>query len=1364
VGANGFAEFIADGNIGNGANHVNFGLRAAGEAIGFYTPAGGSIDAITFASQANGVSEGRFPDGSTNIVRFPGTASPGRANLLPLNEIVVSEVLTHTDPPFEDAIELQNLSSSSIDLSGWYLTDAKNDPKRFRIPNGTIIPAGGFVTFYEYQFNPDFTGRPPYFGLSSINGDDVYLYTADALGNLTGYRTGVSFGPQANAVSFGRYATSIGFDFTAMSARTFGADNPASVEEFRTGMGLANAYPLVGPIVISEIMYHPPDVGTNDNAIDEFIELKNISASAFSLFDTNYPTNAWRLRDAVDFDFPLNITVPGGGFLVVVGFDPTNAPVLSAFRSKYSVSSNVPIYGPWKGKLDNSSENIELYEPDTPQLPGTANAGFVPYVLADKVKYADSAPWPVLADGSPANGVGYSLQRRVLSDYANDPVNWIAASPTPGSGAGAAPLTPPSITSITAPHALSVGSNDTLTVVATGAPVLIYQWRFNGAVIPNATNASLSLVNFQGTNAGVYSVTVANAAGAASASTRIDLRSAPIINRDPQDVATAAGGTAFFSVVASGTSPLFYQWQRNGTDLPGATNAFLIVQNVQPVNEGQYRVAITNAFGSTTSAVAVLGIFAPPIITNQPQGTNVFVSTTVTLAVGVSGSPPLRYQWRLNDVNLPGATNATLTLSNIQLATAGGYRVFVTNTVGSALSSVATVSVTVPPFLTIVATDASASEPGANTGLFTISRTGSNAAPLSVAFSVSGNAVPGSDYATLSSPAIIPAGASSTTMLVTVLNDALLEGNETVVVTLVGGSDYAVGSPGSATVVIADDDNQPPSVTITNPVEGLVITVPATVSIAALASDTDGSVMKVEFFDNGTNKLGEALSSPYTFMWTNGTAGVHILTAVASDNLGSTGVSSPVSVTLNAPPTVALTSPVNNAQFGTPANITLNANASDADGSVTLVEFYSGQTLIGSDSTSPYSVTWTNVPVGNYVLTARATDNRGAVSVSANVAVSVVIAPPGLADFFDARGMISGFTNYVKGNNSTYTKEPGEPRHENRGGTRSAWLSWTAPASGVCTMDTLTSGFDTVLSVYVGNTVSNLFKIAGNDDATPAVLQSRVSFSVTAGTRYEVAVDGYSAGLGGAIEFHIGLPNPFPIVTTQPQSFLVDPGANVTFNVGVGGNGPFTYQWRFNGANLAGATSSSLARNNVQVPDQGFYTVVVSNPSGSVTSAPAALTLRLPPTITADPQAFAADPGGNATFGVTVAGLTPLFYQWSVNNGPIAGATNSIYTRNNVQYSDSAFYSVIVTNALGSAQSQAAELIVKPSVVSAELSNGVFRLSIRAMPNRPHAIDITTNLFQWVPWQTNMASAVDSQWNDPAANNSRRFYRLRLVQ
>jgi hypothetical protein len=1302
AGLQGFARFEADNLPGLGANHVSFRLSADGESLGIISAGGSVIDSVTFGAQAEGVSQGRLPDGGPGIVSFTDTATPGESNFLPLPNVVINEVLTHTDLPFEDAIELHNPSAVGVDISGWYLSDSQNNPFKFVIPANTVIPAGGYVVFYENEFNT-FNPNTP-FSLSSANGDEVHLSQAIASRVLTGYRAFAEFGAAEQGVSFGRVLTSQGADFTAMSQRTFGENVPTTVEEFRSGTGTTNSLPLVGPVVISEIMYHPAPLipgSTTDNEQDEFVELHNISTTDVPLFDLNHPTNTWRLRDAMDFEFPSNVTLPAGGHLLVVGFNPaTNTVVLDAFRAKYGIDSSVPIYGPWRGRLANDTENVELYKPDAPQAEGLPDAGLVPFIQVDRIKYADRFPWPSLADGN-TNGAGMSLQRRVASEYGNDPVNWIAGVPTPGAATGAPALTPPNISSITPAHAVQAGANDTLTVAATGGGTLSYQWRLDGALLPGGTAATLTLNNFQATNAGVYSVLVANNAGAASTSTRVDLRSPPVILRQPQNQVVSTDGTAVFSVVAGGTPPLHYLWRKNGVNVAGANGPTFIIHNVQISDAVNYQVVITNSYGEVISSLVSLTVQSPPIIVTQPQGTNVLVGQSASFTVGLMGTQPFRYQWRFNGANISGATNATLTLTNLQVASSGNYSVQVTNLVGSVISAEAALNVFPRPTASVVATDPSASEPGADSGQFTILRAGNTVLPLQVFFTISGNAIPGTDYAALASPITIPAGTNSVILPVNVLNDSTREGNETVILTVVNGPNYTVGSPANATVTITDDDNQPPIATLTSPEDGLIVTFPSAILLTASALDADGSVAKVEFYDNGTNKLREDTIAPYDFTWTNAPVGSHVITAVATDNLGSTGASAPVSVIVNARPIVTITSPSHGALIPPGNDITVSASASDADGTVSQVEFYVGATFLGADSTSPYSVSWPGVPEGTYQLSALATDNRGASSTSAVVMITVGIPPPTFGDMFAGRGVIQGYTNIILGTNTSFTREPGEPRHDNRNGTHSGWLSWTAPASGICTMDTFGSSFDTVLAVYTGTVVSNLLKIASNDDANLDVTQSRLTFNATNGVTYQIAVDGFAATAFGRIVFQATLPNPYPIIVTQPQGQVANQGASVTFNVATAGPGPQTFRWRLNGNNIAGATAPSFTRSSVQASHAGLYTVVVSNTSGSVTSAPALLVVNTPPIITTQPVDLTVSRDANAVFTVRATGLAPLFYQWHFNGVPIAGATSSNLALFNVQGRMEGVYSATASNALGIMASRNALLTVNDGLVTA---------------------------------------------------------------
>jgi gliding motility-associated-like protein len=192
--------------------------------------------------------------------------------------------------------------------------------------------------------------------------------------------------------------------------------------------------------------------------------------------------------------------------------------------------------------------------------------------------------------------------------------------------------------------------------------------------------------------------------------------------------------------------------------------------------------------------------------------------------------------------------------------------------------------------------------------------------------------------------------------------------------------------------------NTPPTVSITAPSNGAQLTSGTAITISATAADANGSVTKVEFF-RGTTKLGEDLTSPYTFAWNNAAVGAHVLTARATDNQNGTTTSAAINITVvsaNVAPTVSITGPTNNSQFSEGGTISITATASDANGSVTKVEFFNGTTKLGEDLTNAYSFTWTNVPAGVYIITAKATDNQNNVTTSSAITIVVgnVNVPP----------------------------------------------------------------------------------------------------------------------------------------------------------------------------------------------------------------------------------------------------------------------------------------------------------------------------------------------------------------------------------
>ena len=166
-----------------------------------------------------------------------------------------------------------------------------------------------------------------------------------------------------------------------------------------------------------------------------------------------------------------------------------------------------------------------------------------------------------------------------------------------------------------------------------------------------------------------------------------------------------ANSNATFSVIATGTAPLSYQWQWKGTNifnggqLTGVTSNALTVANAQLSNAGLYDVVVTNTAGCATSTVANLVVFVPPSITTQPHSITNSVGSTATFSVVAAGSGPFSYQWRWNDTSLSnggqysGVTNYMLMVTDIQMSNAGNYNVLVTNLVGSVISSNAVLTV-----------------------------------------------------------------------------------------------------------------------------------------------------------------------------------------------------------------------------------------------------------------------------------------------------------------------------------------------------------------------------------------------------------------------------------------------------------------------------------------------------------------------------------------------------------------------------------------------------------------------------------------------------------------------------------------------
>jgi hypothetical protein len=340
---------------------------------------------------------------------FDGT--PGQdhvPNTIANDAIVINEILTHSDLADGDWVELHNTTGAPISVDNWYLSDDKDNLKKYIIPVATPdIPAGGYVVFTAAaHFGSSF-------GLSE-HGEDVFLTSGDGTDIAGGYSVSESFGSAKKEVTFGRHTKGVptyNTDFIEMSSPTQGYDNSNAIP-----------YPYVPDVVITEIMYNPQNI---QDQLGEYIELHNRGVGTAYLYDLANTDNTWKFTKGIDFTFPTGTSIGAGQKILI---SRTHPDIFKAANG----DPGVMVYGPFEidTELENDGEKIELSMPTEPD-PGT---GFISYIRVEQVNYSDGIhplsndPWPTDADGR-----GDSLHRTTLSGYANDVANWQAATPTPGS-------------------------------------------------------------------------------------------------------------------------------------------------------------------------------------------------------------------------------------------------------------------------------------------------------------------------------------------------------------------------------------------------------------------------------------------------------------------------------------------------------------------------------------------------------------------------------------------------------------------------------------------------------------------------------------------------------------------------------------------------------------------------------------------------------------------------------------------------------------------------------------------------------------------------------------------------------------------
>ena len=241
--------------------------------------------------------------------------------------------------------------------------------------------------------------------MNRFGDNTLYLLKPNEDGRVAFFADEVTFGAAAPGESWGRWPSGQGSMF------------PMGVPTLDTAAG-DNSGTRVGPVVISEVMYHPRDTGETIEQNDlEYVEIYNPTDATINL-------DGWQIDGGIRYIFENDRQLAPTEALLVVRFDTSDAEMLEAFRSHYGVKPWVDVVGSYDGSLSNQGDSLRLLRL-VPEISESADEPV--FLWEDEVIFDDQAPWPVTADG-----FGFSLHREMIDQWGNAPTSWVASPTSPG--------------------------------------------------------------------------------------------------------------------------------------------------------------------------------------------------------------------------------------------------------------------------------------------------------------------------------------------------------------------------------------------------------------------------------------------------------------------------------------------------------------------------------------------------------------------------------------------------------------------------------------------------------------------------------------------------------------------------------------------------------------------------------------------------------------------------------------------------------------------------------------------------------------------------------------------------------------------
>ena len=753
----------------------------------------------------------------------------------------------------------------------------------------------------------------------------------------------------------------------------------------------------------------------------------------------------------------------------------------------------------------------------------------------------------------------------------------------------------------------------------------------------------------------------------------------PFTTLNPSNQVVLVGSNPTVNATALGTPPLNYQWQLNGTNVDGATNATLVLTNVQFVNEGIYKLVISNAFGITNTTAAFVNVvdfteslnatnlawsssgnqawFPETSITHDGvaalQSGAISGSQQSTVSTTVSGPGTLSFWWKISSETNNDYVNSTVDgveqSRNSGLLNQWQQKTFYLTNGTHALAWNYTKNATINSGSDAAWLDQVFYVPG-GTAAFAASGPADQVVPVSsnATFSVTAGGTPPISYQWLFNGSAIPSGTNASLIITNV--QITNSGNYSVTL----ANDYGNSTSSNAFLYLlnlyawgAGKTN-----TVTAPNYGQSIVPTNLIGVKAVAG---GGYHSMALLNSG-----RVVAWGYNgYSQTNTQSTLTNASAIAAGLYHSLALRSNRTVTAwgysGYSQTIVPSSATNIMAIaaGWYHSLALRSNG-------TVVAWGAGT----SQSSSPYYSGQSIVPTNLAGVTAIAAGGFHSLALRTNGTV--------VAWGLNASGQTNipaGLSNVVAiaagASNSLALKNDG------------TLVAWGFNSNGQTNIPT---GLSNVVAIACGAA----HVMALKNDGT------LISWGLNANGQTNVPANVTNVAAIAAGGYHsLALVNVGPVTfLNPPYSQTIFKGGNAVFNPAVLGLAPIDFQWKQNGTNVPNATNSVLQISNAQFSDTGNYQLVASNSFGSVTSAVAVLTVNdTAPFFTVQPTNVTVLQNSNFTLSASIGGLPPFAYQWRLNGTPITSATNTVLTVTNAQLTNEGFYSLLVSNAYGTAVS-----------------------------------------------------------------------------